>query len=105
MIDLGCKFVMPVIRLCLSHNCQAQPKVPTKASAFGWDGYKIIIIQPPTHPPTHPDKYEGDEIEQNLENESCLSVWVDAKNVFEPYPNLKSSQIRAKNFSILLFLC
>ena len=32
--------------------CQAQPKVQTKASAFGWDGYNIIIIQPPTHPPT-----------------------------------------------------
>ena len=31
--------------------CQAQPKVQTKASAFGWDGYNIIIIQPPTHPP------------------------------------------------------
>ena len=28
--------------------CQAQPKIQTKASAFGWDGYKIIIIQPPT---------------------------------------------------------
>ena len=28
--------------------CQAQPKVQTKASAFGWDGYIIIIIQPPT---------------------------------------------------------
>ena len=81
--------------------CQAQPKVQTKASAFGWDGYNIIIIQPPTHP----DKYEGDEIEQNLENESCLSVWVDPKNVFEPCPNLKNSQIRAKNFSISLFLC
>ena len=64
-------------------NYQAQPKVQTKASAFGWDGYNIIIIQPPTHP----DKYEGDEIEQNLENESCLSVWVDPKN--EPCPNLK----------------
>ena len=61
--------------------------------------------QPPTHPPTHQDKYEGDEIEQNLENESCLSVWVDPKNVFEPCPNLKNSQIRAKNFSISLFLC
>ena len=45
------------------------------------------------------------EIEQNLENESCLSVWVDPKNVFEPCPNLKNSQIRAKNFSISLFLC
>ena len=56
-------------------------------------------------PPTHPDKYEGDEIEQNLENESCLSVWVDPKNVFEPCPNLKNSQIRAKNFSISFFLC
>ena len=31
-------------------NCQAQPKVQTNASAFGWDGYIIIIIQPPTHP-------------------------------------------------------
>ena len=57
------------------------------------------------HPPTHPDKYEGDKIEQNLENESCLSVWVDPKNVFEPCPNLKNSQIKAKNFSISLFLC
>ena len=66
--------------------CQAQPKVQTKASAFGWDGYNIIIIQPPTHPPTHPDKYEGDEIEQNLENESCLSVWVDPKKCFWTMP-------------------
>ena len=41
--------------------CQAQPKVQTKASAFGWDGYNIIMIQPPTHP----DKYEGHKIEQN----------------------------------------
>ena len=81
--------------------CQAQPKVQTKASAFGWDSYIIIIIQPPTYP----DKYEGDEIEQNLENESCLSVWVDPKNVFESCPNLKNSQIRAKHFSISLFLC
>ena len=81
--------------------CQAQPKVQLKASAFGWDGYNIIIIQPPTRP----DKYEGDEIEQILENESCLSVWVDPKNVFEPCPNLKNSQIRAKNFSISFFLC
>ena len=32
-------------------DCQAQPKVKTKASAFGWDGHNIIIIQPPTHPP------------------------------------------------------
>ena len=31
--------------------CQAQPKVKTKASAFGSDGYNIIIIQPSTHPP------------------------------------------------------
>ena len=82
-------------------NCQAQPKVQTKASAFGWDGYNIIIIQPPTHP----DKDEGDKLEQNLKNESCLSVWVDPKNVFEPCPNLKNSQIKAKNFSISLFLC
>ena len=81
--------------------CQAQPKVLTKASAFGWDGYNIIII----HQPTHPDKYEGDKIEQNLENESYLSVWVDPENVFEPCPNLKNSQIRAKNFSISLILC
>ena len=34
-------------------SCQAQPKVQTKASAFGWDGYNIIIIQQSTHPPTH----------------------------------------------------
>ena len=98
------KFQKPAVWSIL-YFCQAQPKVQTKASAFGWDGYKIIIIQPPTHPPTHPDKYEGDEIEQNLENKSCLSVWVDPKNVFEPCPNLKNSQIRAKNFSISLFLC
>ena len=32
--------------------CQAQPKVQTKATAFGWDGYNIITIQPPTNPPT-----------------------------------------------------
>jgi len=51
--------------------CQAQPKVQPKASAFGWDGYIFHVIQTPTHP----DKYEGDKIEQNLENESCLSVW------------------------------
>ena len=88
-----------ILRDCMILYCQAQPKVQTKASAFGWDGYNIIIIQPPTHP----DKYEGDEIEQNLENESCLSVWVKPKNV--PCPNLKNSQITAKNFSISLFLC
>ena len=44
------------------------------------------------------DIHEEDEIEQNLENKSCLSVWVDPKKVFEPYPNLKNSQTVAKNF-------
>ena len=58
-----------------SWYCQAQPKVQTKASAFGWDGYNIIIIQPPTHP----DKYEGDRIKQNLENKSCICMWQNLK--------------------------
>ena len=54
---------------CFVIKIQAKPKVQTKASAFGGDGYNIIIIQPPTHP----DKYEGDEIEQNLEKKFvCL---------------------------------
>ena len=78
-------------------NCQAQPKVQTKASAFGWDGYDMIII----HPPGQVWRRQ----EQNLENESCLSVWVDPKKVFEPCPIGKNSQIRVKNFSISLFLC
>ena len=34
----------------------------------------LVKVGTQHQPPTHPDKYEGDEIEQNLENESCLSV-------------------------------
>ena len=42
--------------------CQARPKVQTKASAFGWDGYNIIIIQPPTHTPTHPSTHPPGQV-------------------------------------------
>ena len=31
----------------------------------------IISFNQITNPPTQPDKYEGDRIEQNLENKSC----------------------------------
>ena len=30
-------------------------------------------------------------IEWSIENQSCLSIWVDLKNFFEPYPNPKIS--------------
>ena len=48
------------------------------------------------------DKHEEDEIKQNLENKSCLSIWEDPKNVFG---SLKNSQIGVKNFYISLFSC
>ena len=34
----------------------------------------IISTNPTTYPPIHPDKYEGDKIEQNIENKSFLSI-------------------------------
>ena len=57
---------------------------------------KMVIIS--FNPTTHPNKYEGGKIDLNLERKSCLSIWVDPKNVFGPWPNLKYSQIGAKNF-------
>ena len=34
----------------------------------------IISLNPPTHPPTYLVKCEGDRIEKNFENKSCLSI-------------------------------
>ena len=34
----------------------------------------IISTNPTTYPLIHPDKYEGNKIEQNIENKSFLSI-------------------------------
>ena len=61
----------------------------------------IISTNPTTYPTIHPDKYEGYKIEQNLENKSCLSIWLGPKNVFGPCPKPKNGPIRANSLTIL----
>ena len=53
-------------------------------------------------PTTHPDKYEGDRIKQNLDNKSCLSIWVSPTNVLDYASTPQNGPIGAKNFK---FIC
>ena len=36
------------------------------------------------------------KIDDNIENESCSTTWVDPKTVFEPFPNPKKSPLGPK---------
>ena len=51
---------------------------------------------------THPDKYERYRIEQNIENKSCLCIWVDPKNFLVYAPTQKMAQLGPK---CVKFLC
>ena len=62
-----------------------------------------MIIQPPTQQPAHPDKYEGDRIEQNLENKVVCLYEQTLKMFMDHVPTSKIAQVGAKDFLISLF--